>query len=96
MQPTFQNMEHFQTNKEIKTLKHKMIVRDVSFIFVLNSSHCHFPFPLKSEGGSDVSNFKGMSHQCIEVDSRFVKGKFVGLVRLCSASPQKLLKLQAG
>lgn len=51
----------------------------------MNSSHYHFPFTLKTEGGSDVSKSKGLSHQCIEVDSRFDKGKFVGLVRLCSA-----------
>lgn len=94
MGPTFQSMEHFQTNKEVKTLEHKMIFRDVSFIFVLNSSH--FSFTLKTEGGSDVSKLKGLSHQCIEVDSRFDKEKFVGLVRLCSASPQKLLKPQTG
>lgn len=44
MGPTFRSMEHFQTNKEVKTLKHNMIFRDVSFIFVLNSSPFFFYF----------------------------------------------------
>ena len=57
-----------------------MILKGVSFIFVLNSSHCYSSFTLKTKGGSDVIKFKGLSHWCIEVDRQIGKEKFVGCV----------------
>lgn len=68
-------MENFQTNKQTKTLKHKMTFKDVSFILVLNSSHYYTIFTLKTTGGSGVIKLKGLRiTDALEWLARFDKG----------------------
>lgn len=58
-----------------------MIFKGVSFISVLNSSHCYSSFTLKTKGGSDVIKFKGLRvTDALRWIARCDKEKFVGCI----------------